>query len=242
MIFASSARTRLHAEHRPGDQHGELAVRHLQRHRDAAEVRRELGVALEPAALQGFLDLLFDRGDAHQRGRRVAFESRAAQDGGAAVRGRHLRQQRAARRRDVQGNELARLGGVADRVRRLDGVDEQGAGPARRREHGGFAGFLDQHLQQLVELLRDRVRAFDLAHDGRPQRRRVVAAARLRLVEVAARREGAQQVEGARAWPLEVLGDLRQARGPSVGREELDQVQDVGGLFDVHGCGTLAVV
>ena len=232
---------RLDPRHRAGDDHGELPVRHLQRHRHAAEVGRVLGRALEEAALDRALDLLLDRGDAHQRRRRVALEARAAQHAGTVAR-REQREQRAAGRRHVQRHQLARARGVADRMRRLDRVDEEREPAARRREHRRLAGALDERAQQGAQLVGNRRGALDLLQQRRPERRRVVAAARVRLVEVAARDERAEQVEGARARPVEVARDLGERGGPPVPGEELDQIENVGGLLDVHGSAMEQVI
>jgi hypothetical protein len=209
---------RLHAEHRPRDQHREVAVRQVQRQRHAAEVGGELGVALEPAALQRALDLLLDRGHAHQRGRRVALEGRAAQHAGAVGRGQQ-RQQRAARGGDVQRHQLARAGDVADGVRRLDRVDEHRVRAAGGGQHRGLAGAFDQAAQQRMQRVGIGSARSICCSSASHLRRWVVAAARTRLVQVAAAGQRAEQVEGARARPVEVPRHLGQAwRGGGAGR------------------------
>src|SRR5699024_8824367 len=74
-----------------------------------------------------------------------------------------------------------------------------------------------------------------LLRKRKPAARRIIAAARLWLVQETAFHQRLDQVERARPGPSEMGGEFRRARRFLLAGEIFQQIENVGGLFHQHG-------
>ena len=129
---------------------------------------------------------------------------------------------------------LANLGEIADRGVGFDDVEKHHPVAGRGGDMHRLAGVPGDVEQQPVQRRRQRLGLGDVARQRQPAWRRVIAGAGLGFVEESALDQGPHHVEGAGARPAEFLRDLGQRCRPLDAREELENIEHVGGLLDDH--------
>jgi hypothetical protein len=182
------------------------------------------------AALQLGLDGL-DGGERGlgQRRQRHAVEQRAPR------LGRERGQQRAAQRVGIRRARLARLGGVADGLRRAQHLQVHHlARVAELAEHHGLARGVAQFFERGLHAVEHRVvRGDDLRHRKQPAGR-VEALATAGLVHVALRFQRADQAQAAGHRHVEQARHLGQRQRLFLSSEELDDLDHAKRGFHSH--------
>jgi hypothetical protein len=101
---------------------------------------------------------------------------------------------------------------VPHRLPRFHHMKEDRRSAGQGADAGGFAREIGNARHQTQGGIRQRLGVGDHACQRQPARRGVVAAAYPRLIEPAFVSHRPHQVEGARSWPSQVVGNLRQRR------------------------------
>src|SRR5262245_22061011 len=222
-----------HAKHRSCDHHGQPAIADRQRQGDAGEIGAEVGETLVIAAFGRAPQLGFDRIDADRRGRAPLAEFDPAVQREtflAAV----LREQRAPGRGRMDRQAMPDLRKVTHSRGRFLHVYEDRIDAGWRADRRRLAGLRRQFADQRMDKFGQRLGRGNVLRDRKPARARVIAGTWARLVQIGEDYQRLNEIERAGARPAERIGDCRHRCRLLAAHEELEQVENVGGLPDDH--------